>query len=120
MREAKTNDFFVELEGVGTFRYGRRTFGDEAQIRVTYLRITREFGDIDATLSMYAGIIAAHSVLCVEAPKGWEDIAELDMSGPEGAERKDKVLRLFELLGDKEATLHKDAEKSGEENRQGA
>lgn len=94
MRLPKDTDFFVELPGVGTFRFGRRTYGDRLKIRAEYLRHVGSFGDDDADLSMFASIIAAHKVMCVDAPKGWEDLAELDLTVPGHSEEK-----IFELYG---------------------
>lgn len=105
MRQAKDTDFFIELPGVGSFRFGRRTYGDRMKIRAEYLRLTRGFEDEDADLSMYAAIIATHSVLCVEAPKGWEDLAELDLTAPGDAEAS--VFDLYALLKEKEDSFRR-------------
>jgi hypothetical protein len=100
MRTAKDTDFFIELPDVGVFRFGRRTYGDRLAIRAAYLRLVKEFGDSDGDLSMYAAIIACHSVLCVEAPAGWENLAELDLTAPGDVETK--VLALYSALKHKE------------------
>jgi len=100
MRKPKENDFFIELPDVGVFRFGRRTYGDRLNIRAEYLRLVRDLGDSDPDLSMYAAIIATHRVLCVEAPPGWEDLANLDLTAPGNVE--DKVFELFALLKEKE------------------
>lgn len=113
MREARDNDFFVELPGVGNFRFGRRTFGDRLAIRAEYLRYTKEFGDDDPDLSLYAAMIATHSVLCVEAPAGWEDLAALDMTDPSFSD--EKLFDLYERLRAKEDSFRKGAIKSDEE-----
>lgn len=47
-RTPKASDFFVDLPGVGPFRYGRRTFGDRAAIVAAGLRY---IGTLDGTLS---------------------------------------------------------------------
>jgi len=96
MRTAKESDFFIELTGVGFFRFGRRTYGDRLKIRSEYLRLVREFGDDDPDLSMYAAMISSHTVLCVEAPKGWENLADIDLIADDGAE--DKIYELYQLL----------------------
>lgn len=100
MREAKESDFFVELPGVGVFRFGRRTYGDRMRIRSEFLRLVRDLGDSDQDLSMYAGMIATHAVLCVEAPEGWEDLAEVDLTAAVSTD--DKIFELFALVKQQE------------------
>lgn len=114
MREASATDFFVELPGVGQFRYGRRTVGDRLAIRRDYLRYTQEFGDDDPDLSLYAALIATHEVLCVEAPEGWENLALVD------ANDLDTVFALGALLKQKEEAVAKGADKSGALEGEGA
>ena len=118
MRGAKDSDFFVELPGVGVFRFGRRTYGDRLKIRAEYLRLVKEFGDDDPDLSMYAAMIASHTVLCVEAPAGWESLADLDLTAP--GEPEVKIFELYNLLKDKEDSFRKGDSKSGKAEGQGA
>lgn len=118
MRSAKENDFFVELPDVGVFRFGRRTFGDRMKIRAAYLRLVKELGDADDDLSMYAAMIAAHEVLCVEAPAGWENLADLDLL--ETADTERNIYELYSLLKDKEDAFRQGESKSGEKQGQAA
>lgn len=117
MREARDTDFFIELPDVGVFRFGRRTFGDRMRIRAEYLRLVRELGDDDEDLAFYAAIISVHSVLCVEAPEGWEDIAQLDLTGPGNVD--EKIFALSQRLRAKEDSFRKGATKSGEGESEG-
>lgn len=112
MRSAKETDFFVELPEVGVFRFGRRTFGDRMKIRAEYLRLVKEHGDLDDELSMYAAIIAAHTVLCVESPPGWENLSDLDMLCLNDPEQR--IYDLYSLLKDKEDALRQGESKSGQ------
>jgi len=110
MRQLRETDFFVPLPEVGTFRFGRRTFGDRLAIRAEYLRLVKEHGDEDPDLSLFAGMIATHSVLCVEAPDGWSDLAALELNEDTDA----KVFELYRELKDKEDSFRKGVTKSGE------
>lgn len=114
MREASSDDFFIDLPKVGTFRYARRTVGDRLAIRRDYLRYTQEFGDDDPDLSLYAALIATHSILCVEAPEGWDNIAALSAS------KLDKAFELGVLLKDKEETFLKVPVESGSVEGEGS
>lgn len=117
MRTSKESDFFIELPGVGVFRFGRRTYGDRLKIRTEYLRLVREFGDSDTNLSIYASMIASHSVLCVEAPAGWADLTELDMTAP--GDPEDLLFELYERLKAKEDSFRRGENKDIKEAGQG-
>lgn len=105
MRKPSDNDFFIELDGVGTFRYGRRNYGDRIRIRAEFLRLTKGLEIDDDDLTTTAAIVAAHKVLCVEAPPGWEDLETIDMI--DNPEAEEKVVELFLLLREKEDSFRK-------------
>ena len=115
MRPAKDSDFFIELPGVGIFRFGRRTFLDRAKIRSEFLRITKELGDDDLELSSYAAAISVHKVLCVDAPAGWDDIESIEL----GDDTDAKIFELYQLLQDKELTFRSGAIDGSEAPRPG-
>lgn len=118
MRQPKDTDFFITLPDVGVFRFGRRTYGDRLKIRAEYLRLVKEFGDEDADLSLYAAMISTHTVLCVEAPAGWANLADLDLVAPSDPEAK--VFELYAALKEKEDSFRKGESKSGEEAGSGS
>jgi hypothetical protein len=116
MRKPADTDFFVDVEEVGVFRFGRRTYGDRLKIRAEFLRLVREFGeDEDAELSTHAAVIAAHKVLCVEAPEGWESLESIDLVAIPDAE--DKIFAIFAALKEKEDSFRKSAKEDGEAAR---
>lgn len=100
MRKPADTDFMLEVPDIGTFRFGRRTYGDRLKIRSEYLRLTREYGDIDPDLATHAAIVAAHKVLCVDGPEGWEDLEAIDMIMRPDAE--DGIFALYFALKAKE------------------
>lgn len=76
----------------------------------------REYADTlptrDATQESYLGVIAAHKVLCVEAPPGWEDLAALDITAhPEWV---NKAFELYSLLRGREDSFRVRKETPGE------
>lgn len=108
MRKAAATDFFIELPQVGTFRFGRRTYGDRLKIRAEYLRLTKDLADVnDAELATNAAIVAAHKVLCVEAPEGWADLESIDLITQPDAD--DKIFDLYFLLKNKEDSFRQAA-----------
>ena len=100
MRTPSDSDFFVEVPDVGTFRFGRRTYGDRLKIRSEVLKLVRDVGESDPELATQAAIIAAHRVLCVESPAGWGDLAAVDMVSVPDAE--DRVYAIYLALKEKE------------------
>lgn len=119
MREPSDTDFFLEVPKLGTFRFGRRTYGDRLKIRSHFLRLTREFAELeepDPDLATNAAIVAAHKVLCVDAPAGWEDLESIDLIDTPDAE--DKIFALYFALKDKEDSFRGIKNKVGEAPRQ--
>ena len=104
-RPASDTDFFIDLAGVGRFRYGRKTFGDRIGIRAEFLRLTGGNED-DLDLSTMAGLVAAHKVLCVEAPEGWVDLEVIDALEDEPGLDK-KLLGLYQLVVEKEGSFRR-------------
>jgi hypothetical protein len=134
MRKAKDTDFFIPLPGVGTFRFGRRTFGDRAKIRAEIMRLTREFEDLKPVheepedpenpskqsqdyneLSAYASIMATHKFMCVEAPEGWEDIENMELTD----ENDTKIFELYGLVRAKEESFRSGAKAGSQAPGQG-
>ncbi len=101
MKQAKDTDFTVSVEGVGDFRYARRTLGDNLKIRSEFLRLLDGMApDADQELSLFSNVFATHRVLCVSAPGGWEDLASLG-EGQDGGNIM-KVLALWDKIGEAE------------------
>jgi hypothetical protein len=105
MRQPSDTDFYVEVPNVGTFRFARRTYGDRIRIRSAFLAITKEVGEDDPDIRAQAAIIAAHKVLCVEAPQGWEDLEQLDLASVPDAEGR--VLDVYLALKAKEDSFRR-------------
>lgn len=115
MRSPAETDFFVLVPDIGTFRFARRTYGDRLKIRAEYLRLVREFDDVDADLSTQAAMIAAHKVLCVEAPAGWEDLEAVDLVEVPDAE--ERIFTIYDALKAKEDSFRLPAGEGGEAAR---
>ncbi|MBN3839273.1 hypothetical protein [Burkholderia sp. Ac-20349] len=111
MRQPSDTDFFIDVSSVGKFRFARRTYGDKIRVRSEYLRLVQDVGDEDPDIRAQAAIIAAHKVLCVEAPSGWDDLENLDMLAIDNAEGK--VLDVYLALKAKEDSFRQAANKGG-------
>ncbi len=116
MRAAKDTDFLIDLEGVGKFRFARRTFGDRIKIRGEIARMSRDFGDdLDAVAEVT--VVAVYKTLVVACPKGWEDIEAIDLV--DRPEAEDQAWQLFLKLQDAESRFRQDRDEAREKNGQG-
>lgn len=111
-RQASKLDFPVEIEGVGTFIFGRRTLKDELRIQAEYSRITE--GVETPTLMLYTlGIaIATIRVLMVQAPQGFD----LDALDPIEEDTFTLLQSVYEGVKAKEYSFRKKSGKGSEEN----
>lgn len=115
MRPPADSDFFVEVPEVGTFRFARRTYGDRLKIRAEFLKLVRDVGEADPELATQAAIVAAHKVLCVDAPPGWGDLAAVDMIAVPDAD--DRIYAIYLALKEKEDSFRRPTSESGEAAR---
>lgn len=75
-RRPQLSDFVVDVDGVGSFSFAKRTMKDEIDIQVEYARIIQGVEPTD-WLSRVGGWISTLKVLTVRAPEGW-NIDEMD------------------------------------------
>lgn len=115
MRPAKDTDFLVDLEGVGKFRFARRTFGDRIKIRGEIARMSRDFGD-DLDSVAEVSVVAIYKTLIVSCPKGWEDIEAIDLV--EHPEAEEQAWQLFIKLNDAEDRFREERNKSHKKDGQ--
>lgn len=108
-REPQKTDFAVDIEGVGTFTFARRTMRDE-------IRIQREFAKIidgvEPTfwLAQVGGWISDLGVLTVSAPEDW-DIEGMD---PLDDDTYAKMAKVHAALREKENSFRRKPETNGE------
>lgn len=111
-RTPKDTDFLLTLEGVGKFRFARRTFGDRIKIRGEIARMSRDFGDdLDAVAEVT--VVAVYKTLVVSCPKGWEDIESIDLV--EHPEAEEQAWQLFVMLQDAESRFRQDRDSKSKE-----
>ena len=97
-REAATTDFDVTVEGIGAFRFAKRTMRDQLAVEVEFSRI---IDGVEPTewLRVLAGWLAVLRVLTVLAPSSWN----LDNMDPLDAKTYDNLRKVHKALSDKEA-----------------
>lgn len=113
-REPSVSDFETSVEGVGTFRFAKRTMRDHMKIEVEYARL---IDGVQPTtwLSIVAQWLSTLRVLTVTAPDGWD----LDNMDPLSQDTYAKLLKVHTALTDKEADFRglprKDKQEAGKE-----
>lgn len=109
MRKPREDDFVVNVEGVGSFTFGRRTMRDEIAIQVEYARI---IDGVTPTpwLENVGGWMATLRILTVRAPEGW-DLDDMDPLEPETYEN---LFRVYSALREKEDFFRGKSKADGE------
>lgn len=107
MRKPNERDFEVKHPELGRFVYGRRTYGDRIAIRRRYLDLLGRDDDkgVDDDLAAMAAIVAMHDVLCVSAPAGWQDLAQVDLL--EEPRNEALLIELYALVKQKEGSFRR-------------
>lgn len=108
-RQAKETDYAVDVEGVGTFMFGRRTMRDQIAIEVEFARII-DGVEPTAWLAAMGGWLSTLRVLTVRAPAGWD----LDALDPTDPETYSKLLRVHDALAEKERSFRHKPGPAGE------
>lgn len=113
-RTGDSTDFNVDVEGIGTFRFGRRRMRDEIKIQVEYARLIDGAKPTD-WLSMVAGWIATLKVMTVQAPEGWD----IDSMDPLDDASYANLMKVNAALSAKEASFRRKPGAAGEGGGQG-
>lgn len=106
-RTAKESDFPVDVEGMGRFKFARRTQKDKYQIRSLYAQLTDNNYSADGVaVDMEAWTHATISVLVVEEPESsaaWPGLDKLDPLMDD--DTADKLQKVFMALRQKELSF---------------
>lgn len=100
MREGNASDFQADVEGVGSFTFGKRTMRDEIKIQVEFARMV-EGVEPTQWVSLVCGWISSLKVLTVNAPDGWD----IDSMDPLDDETYQTLLKVHTALRDKERSF---------------
>lgn len=99
MNKAKPNDFFITIDGIGRFRFNRKSYGAQIRIDAEMLRILGpDIGVRDNTMSLHALLVGHYAALMVECPDGWEDLEEIDITDDPTLDSK--ILEVYFKLRD--------------------
>lgn len=110
-RIAKETDFTVQVDGVGTFTFGRRTMRDEIAIQVEYARII-DGVEPTAWLQAVGGWLSVLRTLTVRAPEGWD----LDNMDPLDDQTYANLSKVYETLNERERSFRRGSKPAGEGN----
>lgn len=109
MRTPAPTDFFLDVDGVGNFRFAKRTMRDEMRIAAEYSRLTEGVTTPTEYLALVAGWLSVLSVLTVSAPAGWD----LEGMDPLEEESYTKLSRVYEALREKEGSFRRGPNQAG-------
>lgn len=104
-RPASPNDFSIDVDGLGTFIFGRRTGRDRFRIAADYHRLTEGLEVGDSEFGLAAEALATIKALLVEGPAEIMAMLDLDAPADTSAEADAKLLRVFFALRQKELSF---------------
>lgn len=113
-RIPSNTDFQINVDGIGTFTFGRRRMRDEMAIAAEFSRLTEGVDNPTPYLASVAGWISTLKVLTVEAPEGW-DIDEMD---PLDEDTYAKLVKAHTALREKEGSFRSGSKREGEAKRE--
>ncbi|QNJ57326.1 hypothetical protein Dolphis_19 [Pseudomonas phage Dolphis] len=99
-REPQKTDFTVDVEGVGSFTFARRTMRDEIKIQRVFASII-DGVEPTAWLAQVGGWISDLNVLTVTAPDGWD----IDGMDPLDDDTYAQMAKVHTALRDKERSF---------------
>lgn len=115
MRTPGRNDYDVQVEGIGQFKFARRSLGDELKVQVEYARITEGVMQPTPWLYSLGTWLSALRVLMVGAPDGWD----MEAMDPLEDDTYDQIKKVYEAMRDKEDSFRRKPGKTGQAPSQG-
>jgi hypothetical protein len=105
MRAPSDTDFVLPVEGIGNFTFAKKNMRIQMAIECEYARLTEGIETVTPFLHVVSTALSNLAVLTVAAPPGW-DLEELD---PEDSDSYEKLLKVWGVLREKQATFRKGA-----------
>lgn len=115
MRNPGRNDYDVQVEGIGKFKFARRSLGDELKVQVEYARITEGVMQPTPWLYSLGTWLSALRVLMVAAPDGWD----MEAMDPLEDDTYDQIKKVYEAMREKEDSFRRKPGKASEASSQG-
>jgi hypothetical protein len=115
LRAPSTSDFHLDVEGVGTFVFARRTMRDELRISAEYSRLTEGVLTPTPYLDTVAGWMATLKVLTVKCPHNWDP----ETMDPFDTDTEEKILKVYGALRVKEGSFRKKPQVDSQAERPG-
>lgn len=96
-RQPQASDFYETVEGIGRFRFAKRTMKLEMEIQREYASLA---GGVDPTawLITLAEYLSTLRVLTVDGPEGWD----MDNMDPLDEDTYTKISKVFNALRERE------------------
>lgn len=113
-RKILATDFYVEVEGIGRFRFARRSMRDEFQIGAEYSRLTEGVSTPTPWLEHMATMVSNLKVLAVTVPADWD----IDRMDPLDEESYSRIIKVHKVLREQEDSFRGRIGKAGKETGQ--
>lgn len=104
-RAASPSDFSVEVEGLGTFIFGRRTGRDRFRIAAEFHRLTEGLDVGDSEFGLATEAFVTVKQMLVEGPDEIAAMLDLDAPASMDPDADAKLLRAFFALRQKELSF---------------
>lgn len=114
-RKILATDYHIVVEGIGRFRFARRTMRDEFQIGAEYSRLTEGVNTPTPWLAQMASMVSNLKVLAVTVPANWN----IDSMDPLDEESYSKIVKVYNALRAQEDSFRRGIPKTGKETGQG-
>lgn len=107
---SNTQQFSIEVPGVGPFTFAKRTMRLEFAIQAEQSRLTEGQEKPAPQLAMFSAIFAQLKVLTLTAPKGWD----LEAMDPNDDSSWDRLVSVHKAMRDKELSFRRPAKPDGQ------
>ena len=117
MREPALTDFTIDVSGVGSCTFGRRTGRDRFKIATEYHRLVGGLDVSGSDLGVVAEAYSTLGALLVDGPDSLQKAMDLEADDDgQGTERDNLVLKVYFALRAKELSFRPNANKASEGN----
>lgn len=118
-RPAASSDFTVDVEGLGTFVFGRRTGRDRFRMAAEFHRLTEGLDVGDSEFGLVADAFVTIKALLVDGPAEITSMLDLEAPASMDPDADAMLLRVFFALRQKELSFRPGAREDGKAARPG-
>lgn len=103
---SNTQQFSIEVDGIGPFTFAKRTMRLEFRVQAEQSRLTEGQAEPSQQLATFAAIFSQLKVLTIDAPEGWD----LDAMDPNDDDTWARLMKVHSALRAKELSFRRPAQ----------